>query len=639
MVISARSQLQAEIDENKPRFVKQLKNVNVSEGESATFDCVVVGQPEPEVIWYREEQLIRESTDVQLSFHGDHCSLTLKNTVPQDSGLYKVTARNTQGEATSFCRLNVQAVVRAPPRAPSPQYMQVAPSFAPALHNQTLVEGQRCMFEVRATGEPSPTVVWKFNNQQLVTREEIQVIEAQNNYHRLVIDRVGKEHAGIYSVEAVNAAGEAKSVATLIVSVPPTVVHAKSVTPIHHTSITHTPTPPPRPVQQQYDHHDTIRVVEEYMEKDVQELGISPSATPPEFVRQFQAEYRVEINDKIRMECLLVGNPRPKVQWLFNGRPIVPNTGFCQLTNVGDTYAVILNPVRAEHQGTYQLIAENIRGRTECSTVVTVTEQTVKETRESRGEAVAFYQQQEKRTIKRAGHPPHFTQTLVSVIAADEEEAKFEGVVTGSPSPEVVWTKDGEQISAATHRDIRFSNIGGRVSLTFANARAAHSGKYMCTAKNECGVATSSAQLVIRPRTVAPDFVQRLISKEVAEGDSLRWEVKVTGDPTPVVTWLRDGQPIPHCDEVRLIAESDGRHVLHIVKVEMADCGQFTCLAENAAGEARSTADLVVRPYGTEPGNYFHVTKVTQERQVAGQEVTRNQAFSIEQPVDKQLRP
>lgn len=31
--------------------------------------------------------------------------------------------------------------------------------------------------------------------------------------------------------------------------------------------------------------------------------------------------------------------------------------------------------------------------------------------------------------------------------------------------------------------------------------------------------------------------------------------------------------------------------VIH--RIEMADSGQFTCLAENSAGEARSTADLV----------------------------------------------
>lgn len=51
-------------------------------------------------------------------------------------------------------------------------------------------------------------------------------------------------------------------------------------------------------------------------------------------------------------------------------------------------------------------------------------------------------------------------------------------------------------------------------------------------------------------------------------------------------------------------------HSMVIVRVEMADSGQFTCLAENIAGEARSTADLVVRPAGSEPGSYFHVTKV-----------------------------
>lgn len=32
---------------------------------------------------------------------------------------------------------------------------------------------------------------------------------------------------------------------------------------------------------------------------------------------------------------------------------------------------------------------------------------------------------------KAAGHPPHFTQTLVSAVAADGESARFEGIVTG----------------------------------------------------------------------------------------------------------------------------------------------------------------------------------------------------------------
>lgn len=47
--------------------------------------------------------------------------------------------------------------------------------------------------------------------------------------------------------------------------------------------------------------------------------------------------------------------------------------------------------------------------------------------------------------------------------------------------------------------------------------------------------------------------MRRLISEEVAEGERLKWTVQITGDPVPNVTWLRDGQVIPNCDEVRLI--------------------------------------------------------------------------------------
>lgn len=52
---------------------------------------------------------------------------------------------------------------------------------------------------------------------------------------------------------------------------------------------------------------------------------------------------------------------------------------------------------------------------------------------------------------------------------------------------------------------------------------------------------------------LAPDFTKRLISEEAAEGERLQWTVKIVGEPEPKVTWLRDGQIIPNCDEVKLI--------------------------------------------------------------------------------------
>ena len=48
---SARSAASSAIlEEDKPKFALQLKNVAVNEGETARMECVIVGRPEPVVV-------------------------------------------------------------------------------------------------------------------------------------------------------------------------------------------------------------------------------------------------------------------------------------------------------------------------------------------------------------------------------------------------------------------------------------------------------------------------------------------------------------------------------------------------------------------------------------------------------------
>uniref|UniRef100_A0A914BWB4 Ig-like domain-containing protein n=1 Tax=Acrobeloides nanus TaxID=290746 RepID=A0A914BWB4_9BILA len=697
LIVKSRSQLGKE-EAQKPRFVKQLQNVTITEGETARLDCVVVAQPEPKVVWYKEEETIRESDRVKLQFSGDHCILTLHDTRAQDQGLYKVRAQNIHGETTNFCRLTVQPRRVAPPK---PAIRVEAPAFTPSLTNQTVREGQQAVLQVRTTGEPEPKVTWKFQDRPIQTSETTQLIFESNGWSRVVIERAQPQHSGLYMVEAINEAGEARTGATLVVApgyeVPKSIQTQDLTQEVVRRQIQQegfwsdgaytagTPTPPPIP-----RHYQTT--TEEFAEHEVSDLGYSSIANAPEFIRPFQNEYTVNEGEKIQIDCEMIGNPRPKIHWFFNDRPIKSNYQFAEFINIGDTYSINFNPAKLENAGFYRMVAENVRGKTESATLIhvrpkslipqpavkpkkphTIEHQKVYEEfgateyreiipaahkhqrsgvttpppakkphpealprqmggslyHQRQDEFLDQYDAQEKQVV---GHPPHFTQTLVSCVATVGDSAKFEGVVTGWPAPDVQWTKDGINISKQSHPHIDFSNIGGRVSLTFHNASLDDAGKYMCTAKNSSGVATSSAQFVVRPKTIAPDFVKRLISEEVMEGERLKWTVRVTGDPPPKVTWLRDGQVIPDCEEVRLVNEGNGAHSMIIQHVELADCGQFTCLAENTAGEARSTADLVVRPQGTEPGSYFHITKVTQEKQVKGEEVSRNQTFSIENP-------
>ncbi|KAF1750649.1 hypothetical protein GCK72_017200 [Caenorhabditis remanei] len=440
------------------------------------------------------------------------------------------------------------------------------------------------------------------------------------------------------------------------------------------------PTPPPQPI-----HRSTA-------EDNMQRIGLSRTTTEPEFIKAFEREYTVEEGGRIAIECILVGNPRPAARFFFNNKQVTEKSEFLKICHVNDTYSIIISPARLEHAGYYKMIAENKRGVTESLTVLHVRPRSLQTYQQKRQEETRLQQQQaarsnapteyttveeefamfeyeQRRPLKHEasklstpppakrielehkkdeehletydlegkktnGHPPHFTQTLVSTVVAQGENTTFEGIVTGWPAPTVEWTIDGRPLDL---KDIRVSNIGGRVSLNFLNCQLSHAGKYMCTAKNNSGVATSSAQLVVRPKTIAPDFIQRLISEEIEEGSQLKWTVRVTGDPMPKVIWMRDGYEIPDCEEVRIVDHGDGYHSLVIVRVEGADSGQFTCLAENIAGEARSTADLVVRPPGANPGNYFHVTKVTQEKQAKGAEPTTTSAFSIETPRQSEM--
>ena len=119
----------------KPSIQQALPaNLSVREGDKVRLDCVIVAQPEPEaishsprtnksnsfnytyvcaligylqVIWYQNDRPVKESSDFQLVFQGDRCSLIIREAFQEDSGTYRVVAVNSAGEASSQCQLAV----------------------------------------------------------------------------------------------------------------------------------------------------------------------------------------------------------------------------------------------------------------------------------------------------------------------------------------------------------------------------------------------------------------------------------------------------------------------------------------------------------------------------------------------------
>ena len=97
----------------KPAFYVPLKNQEAYEGEDVILECVIVANPEPEVIWYRNNIPVIESKNTQLLFHGDSCKLILKNISRDLSGEIKVRAVNALGECQSTASLTINPPKRS----------------------------------------------------------------------------------------------------------------------------------------------------------------------------------------------------------------------------------------------------------------------------------------------------------------------------------------------------------------------------------------------------------------------------------------------------------------------------------------------------------------------------------------------
>lgn len=99
------SEIASDMEPIKPSIQLPLANTVAKEGNRIRLDCVIVGQPEPEVIWYHDDRPVKESPDFQLLFQGDRCSLVIQEALPEDAGEYRVVALNSAGEASSKCIL------------------------------------------------------------------------------------------------------------------------------------------------------------------------------------------------------------------------------------------------------------------------------------------------------------------------------------------------------------------------------------------------------------------------------------------------------------------------------------------------------------------------------------------------------
>ncbi|KAK1200449.1 PALLD protein, partial [Pygoscelis papua] len=210
----------------RPHFLQAPGDLTVQEGKLCRMDCKVSGLPTPDLSWQLNGRPIRPDSSHKMLVreNGVH-SLIIEPVTARDAGVYTCIASNRAGENTFSLELIVAA-----------KEVHKAPVFIEKLQNTGVTEGFPVRLECRISGEPSPQIFWKKENESLTyNTDRVSMHQDNYGYICLLIQGATKEDAGWYTVSAKNEAGIVSCTARLDVYTqwqqPPQTTKPKKVRP------------------------------------------------------------------------------------------------------------------------------------------------------------------------------------------------------------------------------------------------------------------------------------------------------------------------------------------------------------------------------------------------------------------------
>ena len=101
--------------------------------------------------------------------------------------------------------------------------------------------------------------------------------------------------------------------------------------------------------------------------------------------------------------------------------------------------------------------------------------------------------------------PPEITKHLMDIEVGETETAKLEVNFIGNPKPEIIWTRDGEELVNSRHVQIRERE--NRTTLQLINLSTAMAGEYRLVVVSGDSVVTIAS---VTPSSSSSDLQPRV---------------------------------------------------------------------------------------------------------------------------------
>ncbi|EDW09260.2 uncharacterized protein Dmoj_GI20421, isoform E [Drosophila mojavensis] len=593
----------AELGESLPIFTMRLRDRRVQMTYPVRLTCQIVGYPAPEILWYKDGQLITSDRRHLITAEGQFYTLEIAATLLEDSGNYTCTAKNELGSVSCHCCLVVDKGIRA----------YISPDFyVPLDPFYVFREGTEIRLSTKVEAYPAVGVTWHRNGMRLRPSRRISATLDSTGFVELIIAEATPRDAGIYVCVASNVVGKVETICRVAI-----------------------------------EENEAAATTQRALDIPSIKTSDMPYSKEPLFVVKPRSSEAYE-GDNVIIFCEVVGDPKPDVVWLrdFLNPEYYKDAPHFRRIGEGPEYRLEIPSAKLDFTGTYSVIASNCHG--EAKAVISLQIYAKDILKDNRMDKV-HTRHGNIETL------PRFVRNLRNLRCCDGDAISLECHVEAMPEPFIIWEKDGHVVPS--DRDYVMSFDGVKATLSIPRVYPEDEGEYTCVAKNSVGRTLSSACIIVdvpeekenmlsrqlarpsallsahstprsTPRSTpnrsfspmrlsyrnssidlqrgsverrrsdarcisAPKFLAIPYNRVVEEGDSVRFQCAIAGHPTPWATWDKDGMIVTPTPRIA-VKEVDDLRFIEIDEVGFDDAGLYRITLENDFGRIEATARLDV---------------------------------------------
>lgn len=529
-------------DETAPRLTVKPNLKQEENGNRLIIHCEIEASPKPDIKWYKENFHLVDSDrlNAKINPKGNKYELLLEidGITSDDSGQYKVVAKNRLGEISAAIALNFAAET-----AQKSLQDGIAPNFIQKPTIRSEADGKRLCFECKIKADPEPELSWFRDNTQIHDKGR-NLIYCDNLgdgmfFACLEIDDVTMEDAGQYKLHAQNAHGESNATITL--------------------------------------------------NFDSEETGQSSGGLgAPVFI---QKPFIRQLEDKILFECKLTADPIPSFQWLFHNSPLRKSAKFGQkILTEGNTHTLILeiDHLTAGDSGDYKVIAKNQHG--EADAIIKLNIEKSHNNRLPEGTAPHFLskpkvtQTQENLLIQLelAANPTPSATWFLGTKTLEEMGSNFETKIERKSGDHYILSmniKNPKNSDAGLYKCVVINELGeciANIYLQFQGDKA------------DVGKSDMIPPTVTEKPKIVKDDAKRMV----------RFEVRMKAKPQMDVAWFKEKTALinnkKHKIELKKEADNVFLLTLEISDFSPEDGGLYKVQGKNDAGQSNANIHLHV---------------------------------------------